>query len=92
MPVTGRFALGLGAFNLAALILIAAGSAKERPAPVVPADALPLSRVAARLEGDTVTRILSIAAEDGAYRVTAIDRSGREVSFAVDAHTARPLL
>ncbi len=91
MRLDGRSAIAIGAFNMAALLLIAVGSVNDRAQAAIPADSLPVSSIAASLERGPVERVISITAEEGSYSVTAIDRTGREVRLSVDPRTARPL-
>lgn len=91
MKLAGRLALGLGAVNLASLIAMAAVSAADGlwavGDRVLPADALPVSVIAQRLESRGLVRIYGVETVKGAYEVKAVDAAGRRVRLTIDPIT-----
>lgn len=88
MKLTGRLALGLGAVNLATLILVAAVSADDTGWAAgqdrLPPDALPVSEIARRVEDQGVSHITRIETDGKSYRVRGLDQSGHHVERRID--------
>jgi hypothetical protein len=87
----GRVALGLGALNLATLILMAAVSADDGfwgiGNKTLPLGALPVSAIARGIEETGITHIYAIDAGRNVYEVKALDPAGKRVRLTVDPLT-----
>jgi hypothetical protein len=87
----GRMALGLGALNLATLILMAAVSADDGfwgiGNKTLPPGALPVSAIARGIEETGITHIYAIDAGRNVYEVKALDPAGKRVRLTVDPLT-----
>jgi hypothetical protein len=87
----GKLALGLGALNLATLILMATVSADDGfwgiGNKTLPPGALPVSAIARGIEEAGITNIYAIDAVRNVYEVKAVDSSGKRVRLTVDPLT-----
>lgn len=87
----GKLALGLGALNLATLILMATVSADEGfwgiGNKTLPPGALPVSAIARGIEETGIMDIYAIDAVRNVYEVKAVDPSGKRVRLTVDPLT-----
>ena len=87
----GRLALGLGALNLATLILMATVSADDGfwgiGNKTLPPGALPVSAIARGIEEAGITHIYAIDAAHDVYEVKALDPAGKRVRLTVDPLT-----
>jgi hypothetical protein len=87
----GRLVLGLGALNLATLILMAAVSADDGfwgiGNKTLPPGALPVSVIARGIEDAGITHIYAIDAGRNVYEVKALDQAGKRVRLTIDPLT-----
>ena len=87
----GKLALGLGALNLATLILMATVSADDGfwgiGNKTLPPNALPVSAIARAIEDSGITHIYAIDAGRNVYEVKAVDPGGKQVRLTVDPLT-----
>ena len=90
-----RLALGLGALNLATLLLMAAVSADDGfwgiGGKTLPPGALPISAVARSVESSGITHIYGIDVARHLYDVKALDSDGKRLRLTVDPLTGEIL-
>lgn len=87
----GKLALGLGALNLATLILMATVSADDGfwgiGNKTLPPGALPVSAIARSVEEAGIKHIYAIDAGRNVYEVKALDPSGKRIRLTIDPLT-----
>lgn len=96
MFLSGRIAIGIGAANLVALILVAtvtAGDAQWSRAHItMPQGSLPLSEITRRLEQNGISGIYSIDTDGTLYRIRGFDSQGNPVERRIDPLSGLELL